>query len=88
MNIADKIDFVAVYVVIDGKVCLAPIDAESAEAFVAMLSAFQTGRPKGTRLIPMPDLVARHVQAAGLELFNATNKKATPQNERPTHHPV
>lgn len=88
MNVANKIDAIAVYVVIEGKVCLAPIAEESAEVFVAMLSAFQAGSPRETKLIHMPDSVARHVHAAGLELITAINKKAAPQNEQPAHHAV
>ena len=75
MNVANKIDAIAVYVVIEGKVCLAPIAEESAEVFVAMLSAFQAGQPRGTKLIHMPDSVARHVVNAGKELGAEIAKK-------------
>lgn len=63
-----NIEAIAVYVRIDGKVCLAPIAEEMSQAFVGMLSAFQSGQPKATKLILMPDSVSSLVNAAGVSL--------------------
>lgn len=63
-----NIEAIAVYVQIDGKVCLAPIAEESAHMFVQMLPAFQPGLPEKTKLIQMPDAVASLVNAAGVAL--------------------
>lgn len=75
MNAANKIDAIAVYVIIDGKVCLAPVAAEMSEAFIGMLSAFQAGQQRETKLIRLPDSVARHVVNAGKELAAEITKK-------------
>lgn len=72
-----NIEAIAVYVRIDGKVCLAPVSEEMAQAFVAMLSAFQPGQPKATKLIHMPDSVASLVNAAGVALGMAIDEAHT-----------
>lgn len=74
----ENLEGISVFIKINGEFCLAPIAAESAQMFVGMLSAFQTGAPKETCLIRLPADVAKHVQAAGRELgsaFDAARKQ-------------
>ncbi|KQO23463.1 hypothetical protein [Acidovorax sp. Leaf78] len=75
MTTLDKVEGISVFVKIDGQFCVAPIAAESAEAFIGMLSAFQSGSPKQTRLIRLPDGVTEHVKAAGEALYAVTRKE-------------
>lgn len=65
---ASHVTAISVYLVVDGKLCMAPISPESATMFVGMLPAFQQGQPAAARLIGMPPSVAQHVEAAGRAL--------------------
>ena len=68
---------VSVFVEVDGSPCLAPIAPEAAQAFLAMLAAFQSGQPTATNLIRLPESVAKHVRAAGRAIV-AAKKDAVP----------
>lgn len=61
---------------IDGQVCLAPIDPERYMLFVGMLSAYQTGDQKESRLIRLPPDIAEHVYAIS---------KALAERKQPAH---
>lgn len=54
-----KIEQVAIFIRVDGRTTLAPIDPQIAEAFVQMLSAFQTGSPKETKLVVLPKRIVK-----------------------------
>lgn len=76
MTTLEKVEGISVFVKIDGQFCVAPIAADSGVAFVGMLAAFQTGSPKETRLIRLPESVAEHVKAAGQALYDESRKQA------------
>lgn len=73
MPALENLEGISVFVKINGEFCLAPIAAESAETFVGMISAFQAGAPKETRLICLPADVAAHVKAAGQAIGKAVD---------------
>lgn len=75
MTALDKVEGISVFVKIDGQFCVVPITAESGEMFIGMLSAFQSGSPKQTRLIRLPEAVSKHVKAAGEALYAAARKE-------------
>lgn len=75
MATLDKVEGISVFVKIDGQFCVAPIAADCGDAFIGMLSAFQSGPPQQTRLIRLPDEVTKHVKAAGEALYAATRKQ-------------
>ena len=52
-----------VFIEIDGKQYIAPVTAESAELFIGMLPAFQSGKQSSTQLVPLHDDIAKHLLA-------------------------
>ena len=81
---ASHVTAISVYLMVDGKLCLAPISPESIHMFVGMLPAFQHGQPKTAKLIAMPPAVAQHIEAASRTLAeciasqHAAAQKASP----------
>ena len=58
-----NIEQVAIFIRVDGRTTLAPIDPNMAEAFVGMLSAFQTGTPNETKLVVLPKHTVKQLGA-------------------------
>ena len=57
---------IACYILIDGKICLAPIDRGRVEAFIGMLPAFQEDpTSRAAKMLYLPESVTCHVEAAG-----------------------
>ena len=73
MAAIENLEGISVFVKINGEFCLAPIATESAEIFIGMIAAFQSGTPRETRLIRLPADVAKHVQAAGRAIGSAVD---------------
>lgn len=70
----NNIQGISVFVLIDGQLCLMPVAEESSMAFIAMSSAFQSGAPKETKLIKLPDSVSRHIFAASNAIQDVITK--------------
>lgn len=81
MSAVTNIEAVSVFVVVDGRLCLAPIPAESAPLLIGLIAPLQDGQPKETRLVVMPPSVAEHVEAAGKALGRAINQRASSNTE-------
>ncbi len=79
MSAANNIEAVSVFVMVDGRLCLAPIPAESAPLLVGLIAPLQDGQPKETKLVVMPPSVAKHVEAAGKALAYAIKQRAGTQ---------
>ena len=68
-----EITAISVFVEVDGLLCVAPVRPELSALFVGMLSAYQSGDEKETRLFPVPDDVRQHVFDAGSALQEHLN---------------
>lgn len=76
MTAINKIEAVSVFVMLDGRLCLAPIPTQSEAILIGLIAPLQDGQPKETKLVVMPPSVAKHVQAAGKALGYAIKQRA------------
>lgn len=74
-----NITAITVLVEIDGQICLAPINPETAHVFIGMLPVYQPSNGKTAQLIKLPPDITKHVYAIGKAL--AERKQPANQGE-------